>query len=656
MKKAICFLGLALLVVSVVFLSGCAGGGGGGGLFNQSGNGSGGNITPAGGLEIVSMSASSAPMEPLTVFCYGFDANASLFVRFYDGAGFKADVPVLDTASNSVTVAVPPFIDLDNGNITSGKVSVVLVQKSNAGEKTSNAFNFTIQDLPYPAIPTGALTLVYVKSNADFARNLSSRFTGTDAETLKLKAALDDQAELLDLFAYEIMLVANGTIDNFSLGSFNGVPLTIGMKELQNSDRMILGMLHAQAGGSEALSSAPAAGGSVLRMDVTVGCQAHEAKTLAQVVEEGGESYNTMSSLMGIYGNAPLTSINCKTAEAFGTTLKVVGASGGAALSLFSLAGIGLEATALSTAALSYVTTTAGMVLTYAGGVLGQTTDGARDMVREGYKEISSGLERAWGAIKPSVDSDPAGDLKALWSSASDLKEAITGKGLPQLPTNILTVEAGPAQTMTLPNSAQLHATATIAFPTEGLVADFSWSLISGPAYVQMSAPESDYTSVTFSEPGTYVLRATAVYGETTASDDVTITVNPEEEKGIMEGSWSGTYSDVASGGGGCTYDSCGTLTMTVTQSGSSFSGTASIDGVELRYTSDCSYAGTSPAQGTVSGTVSGSTVTGSFNLVTSATGTGMSRSFTGTVIGNSISTNWQGTGGATGSFTVTKS
>ncbi len=52
-----------------------------------------------------------------------------------------------------------------------------------------------------------------------------------------------------------------------------------------------------------------------------------------------------------------------------------------------------------------------------------------------------------------------------------------------------------------------------------------AWSRVSGPGTVSFNPPNAASTSVTFSQPGTYVLRLTANDTQLSASDDVTVTV-----------------------------------------------------------------------------------------------------------------------------------
>ena len=62
------------------------------------------------------------------------------------------------------------------------------------------------------------------------------------------------------------------------------------------------------------------------------------------------------------------------------------------------------------------------------------------------------------------------------------------------------------------------------------------WSQVSGPGIAKFSAATTAYTSVTFSQPGTYVLRLTANDGKATAFDEVTVTQTDEITSVLLRG------------------------------------------------------------------------------------------------------------------------
>ena len=95
------------------------------------------------------------------------------------------------------------------------------------------------------------------------------------------------------------------------------------------------------------------------------------------------------------------------------------------------------------------------------------------------------------------------------------------------LPANLAPiVNAGPNQTITLPNTASLSGTvADDGFPAGATVSTF-WSQLSGPGVVTFNEINNPITKAIFSTPGTYVLRLSANDTHRIGTDDIQITVN----------------------------------------------------------------------------------------------------------------------------------
>src|SRR5215213_2091676 len=87
-------------------------------------------------------------------------------------------------------------------------------------------------------------------------------------------------------------------------------------------------------------------------------------------------------------------------------------------------------------------------------------------------------------------------------------------------------VNAGPNQTITLPNTANLNGTvADDGFPAGATVSTF-WSQVSGPGLVTLNEINNPVTRAIFSTPGTYVLRLSANDTHRIGTDDIQIVVN----------------------------------------------------------------------------------------------------------------------------------
>ena len=89
-------------------------------------------------------------------------------------------------------------------------------------------------------------------------------------------------------------------------------------------------------------------------------------------------------------------------------------------------------------------------------------------------------------------------------------------------------VNAGPDQTITLPAGATLDGTVTDdGNPNPPGAVSTTWSQTSGPGTVTFGNASAVDTTATFSAAGTYVLRLTASDSDLSASDELTVAVNP---------------------------------------------------------------------------------------------------------------------------------
>jgi len=119
-----------------------------------------------------------------------------------------------------------------------------------------------------------------------------------------------------------------------------------------------------------------------------------------------------------------------------------------------------------------------------------------------------------------------------------------------------------------------------------------------------------------------------------------------------ITGNWTGPWSWSGPASNGCPASDGGTLTMALTQSGSSFSGSINAEGIELLDDSTCEITSVDGYSGSISGTISGTTATYSFTL----DGIQLTFSGTATISGNSFTaTSLTRVTGGSGSFAVTR-
>ncbi|MET0752082.1 MAG: PKD domain-containing protein [Pyrinomonadaceae bacterium] len=96
-------------------------------------------------------------------------------------------------------------------------------------------------------------------------------------------------------------------------------------------------------------------------------------------------------------------------------------------------------------------------------------------------------------------------------------------------------VSAGDDQTISLPASANLNGAATDDGLPAGNSLSVSWEKVSGVGNVTFANPNSVSTTASFSAAGTYVLRLSATDGDLSASDEITVTVNPANQPPSVE-------------------------------------------------------------------------------------------------------------------------
>ncbi|HEX3130445.1 MAG TPA: Ig-like domain-containing protein, partial [Thermoanaerobaculia bacterium] len=115
-----------------------------------------------------------------------------------------------------------------------------------------------------------------------------------------------------------------------------------------------------------------------------------------------------------------------------------------------------------------------------------------------------------------------------LWSDANanaygPLTAAATTKVI--RPNEAPVVNAGPDQSVRLPNSVTLNGSATDDNRPNGTLA-VSWTQVIGPGTVVFGTPNAAVTTAAFSAPGDYVLRLSADDGQLSASDDAAVHVS----------------------------------------------------------------------------------------------------------------------------------
>ncbi|MCZ7649484.1 MAG: Ig-like domain-containing protein [Planctomycetota bacterium] len=142
----------------------------------------------------------------------------------------------------------------------------------------------------------------------------------------------------------------------------------------------------------------------------------------------------------------------------------------------------------------------------------------------------SLGIVAAWRGGTGAPTDSFAGPMNLV---LKPLVESVQAAPANQAPS----VDAGPDRTVTLPVSASLDgAVSDDGLPNPPGTATVMWFKQSGPGTVTFGNANAVDTTASFSAAGTYVLKLEAGDGELSASDTVTVTVNPAPPSGPLPG------------------------------------------------------------------------------------------------------------------------
>jgi len=393
-------------------------------------------IVSGAGISITSLDKTSLqPFNLLTISGAGFDPQAALTVNFSNNSGYSVNVPPVSVAANAVVVSVPPYISASSGDFATGSVNIQISQTLRASTVTSNAFSgFQIPNLPTLPTQPGAVTLALLTQQSQVARFLMNYFSQGDPtvtlNTPEMNGALNVLAFGLGPLMAEISDVVQNPTHTFTLGVASGSSLTVGSSELAKADRMIVGMLYAQAAAGYVDAPEP-------------DCESVNSANLVELTFQAAisGSSNPTQFQQTYYG--------CATAQAPAQGLEIVGASAGVATGVGGLL-FGAESTALTSAVVSsqltYITTTLGLGMSAVGGALGQGSAYARALVQSGVKIVDDYLKDAvTSTIVSRTIGESAGNLFDLTVNANELVHAFEaappyGNGPSAGPTSTLTV------------------------------------------------------------------------------------------------------------------------------------------------------------------------------------------------------------------------
>jgi uncharacterized protein (TIGR03437 family) len=373
-------------------------------------------VTSGSGIVLTSLDKTSLqPFNLLTISGAGFNPQAAVTVNFWDSTGYSLNVSPVSVGANSVVVGVPPYISVSGGDFAAGSVNIQVSQTLGSSTVTSNALSgFQIPNLPTLSMQPGAVTLALLTAQSNFSQflinHLSQVNPATPLNTPEMHGALTVLASGLGTLISEISDVVQNPTHTFTLGVASGNTLTVGSSELTKADRMLLGMLSAQAAAGYVDAAAPACGAEIA---------ANEEAYLSGFTA----SSNSQPDFSGLQQNI----LACGVPYAATTTTTLVGASVGVTTAGAGLlfGGAAAMASAMVSGQVLYITTTLGLGLAGVGAALGQGSTYAQALVQTSVEIIDDYLR---GVVTSTIVSttfgEKAGNLFDLAVSTDELHHA----------------------------------------------------------------------------------------------------------------------------------------------------------------------------------------------------------------------------------------
>ena len=372
-------------------------------------------------LPITSLSTtSSLPTGNLIINGTGFATDGSLSVRFFNSSGYKVDVQVMQSTSTSVVVAVPPYFVSGANKFEPGTVSVQVLQDTGSGIIKSNSIEgFQIKDLPTHTATPGNVTLNFLRDELYYYTSLQNGIKNTSLDTPSMNTAIADTVDHLTALASVVRVVVKNQSATFDLGSVSGIALSVGSKELLQSDRLILGMFTTLASSDlPAVVSActdPTQTADLLVPLAAVSCQA-EANAQFQNLRDYEATYAAYAPYQNCYVTRTPPDIN--------KGFNYMTALGGVGLGILALAGAPEIALALPAAALLYISVMGINTQFAIGAELHYINDDAAlEALHNGYEQtVKLFTDTIIGKATSKVFGETAGNLLGLFG---DLKTTI---------------------------------------------------------------------------------------------------------------------------------------------------------------------------------------------------------------------------------------
>jgi hypothetical protein len=326
-RQSVAFIYFLIFVfLFSTFSIGCGGGGGNGDSIAEPETQKSLKVTPK----------QAVPGTFLAIEDDSISGDSSLEVTFSDASGFKVVLETALTEPGKATIALPPLIDIDTGEIKSGNLTVSLAN----GKKAE----VTIDELPALAdIDDGYVVEAYLQQARDDLEANLAEIISLAMEYQYDTTELESQVQIqIDLISDELNeLRTQGTLTVYSHDSGK---LVLSADELKKVDQLLFAILygiHAEAG-SSAIGSAL----SNATRSTTVSLPPATQNLINSLVNTGDIQMtirNGQIVLIGFVGSIVTIAGAMGAAPIYGTTLIAI-LAGGASILVIGPAMEGLDA------------------------------------------------------------------------------------------------------------------------------------------------------------------------------------------------------------------------------------------------------------------------------------------------------------------------
>ena len=170
-------------------------------------------------------------------------SSVTTTVALNDNSGYQVSVLPLSVTTNSVTVPVPPYLNTQQGQFTSGLLSASVSQQSSSGPNTvSSPVTLEIAALPQTGVSPGLITLDVLTQLSQFATTANQTWSSIAQQSggIVNSGQLDLSALASGLSAAQadVQALVSGNVSQINLGDINGTNVYLDINSLALMDQI----------------------------------------------------------------------------------------------------------------------------------------------------------------------------------------------------------------------------------------------------------------------------------------------------------------------------------------------------------------------------------------------------------------------------------